>query len=275
MSVNLDSPIALPKSEETDKIGPVPRAIEVRCSRPKLVCVEAPPVDLTTTTSTSSPSEAKWSITATLPDHFGDKVVFRRGGDEDSPVIVQAQRNGSCYDIFFPLSQQTCLLPSRLRPLMMLGVGLWPCLVSRSVKQWFDFLSKPNGVVERFEWHPSKKIELRAMWSKGIGRKLVRIPETSNPLSRIIGLRSGRLHGKYRSSGASSHGREIVAVWSTSGNGEQSIGRLEFMGSGADGELGEQWAILTLMSAIRAWNQFGDDFFIHCVPHGAVAVGIP
>lgn len=54
----------------------------------------------------------------------------------------------------------------------------------------------------------------------------------------------------------SSDGREIVAVWAGAGMASVSkVLRFRFLGTGADGSLGDRWAIMAVASALAIWNR--------------------
>ncbi|GAP91012.2 hypothetical protein SAMD00023353_5400380 [Rosellinia necatrix] len=55
--------------------------------------------------------------------------------------------------------------------------------------------------------------------------------------------------------GQTSDGKEVVAVWATDGPSTNGALHFRFLGSGADGSLGDEWAIMAVASALSSWNQ--------------------
>jgi hypothetical protein len=100
---------------------------------------------------------------------------------------------------------------------------------------------------EQFEWRQSHGDEVKALDEWHWGLKLVRLNNEKPD--------EGGGKGKNRKSGESSDGKEIVAVWADTGKLSMSkIGKFQFLGSGATGELGECWAIMAIVSVVRLWQ---------------------
>ncbi|KAI9788275.1 MAG: hypothetical protein M1816_007041 [Peltula sp. TS41687] len=98
---------------------------------------------------------------------------------------------------------------------------------------------------EAFEWRPTRGAEVRALDKWSWGWKLVRLGKTTGS----GGSRS------VRSVGETSDGKEIVAVWAAKTTFTTSkLGKFHFLGAGMTGELGEEWAFMAVMSALRLWN---------------------
>lgn len=101
-------------------------------------------------------------------------------------------------------------------------------------KETYDFTVKIKDQVEKFEWRTSHGAEVKSVdgW---YGFKLV------------------RLNGQAKEgANASSDGKEVVAVWGdTSGN---HIGTLEILGAAKDGELGDYFHLLALLTGFRIWQ---------------------
>ncbi|KAF7302900.1 hypothetical protein MKEN_01252300 [Mycena kentingensis (nom. inval.)] len=94
---------------------------------------------------------------------------------------------------------------------------------------------------EYFEWRTSRGEEVRALNDSRFrsGMKLVRL--TGNP------------GGAAASS--SSDGKEIVAVWADQTSFSLTkVGKFEFIGSGATGEMGERFAVMAVVSCLRIWD---------------------
>jgi len=100
---------------------------------------------------------------------------------------------------------------------------------------------------EKFEWRSSHGGEVKALSGWPLGLKLVR-------LDRETVEESGGKR-KDRDIGASSDGKEVVAVWAFQAKPSlHKIGKFRFLGSGATGELGECFAIMAVISVLRLWQ---------------------
>ncbi|KAF2815330.1 uncharacterized protein BDZ99DRAFT_516065 [Mytilinidion resinicola] len=106
-----------------------------------------------------------------------------------------------------------------------------------------------SALPARFEWRPSRGDEVQGLdsskWTRGW--KLVRVDgETAEERG---GKRSAR------DAGLASAGREVVAVWADNGKlSMDKVGKFQFLGRGATGELGERWAIMAVASVLRIWQ---------------------
>ncbi|KAF7537374.1 hypothetical protein G7054_g3779 [Neopestalotiopsis clavispora] len=98
---------------------------------------------------------------------------------------------------------------------------------------------------EGFEWRQSHGGEIKQLGKCSRGWKLVRLSaEAAGP----GGEREERAHG------ASSDGKEIVAVWAFySGWSMTKSFKFQFLGSGLTGELGERWSVMAVITALRMW----------------------
>ncbi|KAK7977645.1 hypothetical protein PG996_003699 [Apiospora saccharicola] len=100
---------------------------------------------------------------------------------------------------------------------------------------------------ERFEWRKSRGNEVKQLDKINSGWKLVRIH------SEADGVGGTR---RARDAGASSDGKEVVAVfaevsgWSTS----SEVVKFRFLGSGATGEMGPRWSLMAVVTALRVWD---------------------
>ncbi|TRX92764.1 hypothetical protein FHL15_006438 [Xylaria flabelliformis] len=74
-----------------------------------------------------------------------------------------------------------------------------------------------DGRREHFEWRHSSGVEIEAL--------------------------GGRQHS------------EVVAVWVATGMFMARVLRFQFLGSGADGSLGDRWAVMAVASALAIWNR--------------------
>jgi hypothetical protein len=104
--------------------------------------------------------------------------------------------------------------------------------------------------VEKFEWRRSHGDETASLrdGKSTYGWKLIRLH--SNNESDLVSSES-------QVSGHSSDGKEIVAVWTDDsltwfrGDEKGVVGKFEFLGSGADDGLGEQWKLFAVVSALH------------------------
>ncbi|KAF2501703.1 hypothetical protein BU16DRAFT_522607 [Lophium mytilinum] len=100
-----------------------------------------------------------------------------------------------------------------------------------------------------FEWRPSRGDEVQGLdsskWTRGW--KLVRVD------GETAGGRGGKRTS--RDVGLTSDGKEIVAVWADNGKPSMhKVGKFQFLGRGATGELGDRWAIMAIASILRIWQ---------------------
>jgi hypothetical protein len=56
-------------------------------------------------------------------------------------------------------------------------------------------------------------------------------------------------------SGTTSDGKEVVAVWSYAKKSISKSFKFQFLGSGADGGFGERWSIMAVITALQIWDQ--------------------
>ncbi|KAH8648576.1 hypothetical protein BX600DRAFT_442862 [Xylariales sp. PMI_506] len=94
-----------------------------------------------------------------------------------------------------------------------------------------------GGRREAFEWRHSHGGEVDGLGGRGRGWKLVRLAASGSGASR------------------SSDGKEVVAVWANASMSATKILNFEFLGSGATGVLGERWAIMAVITALRIWDK--------------------
>lgn len=100
---------------------------------------------------------------------------------------------------------------------------------------------------EVFEWRHSHGDAVAAFLDgASSGWKLVRLADSSSDPS---GSESRRLVWP-----RSSDGYEIVAVWSHARLSLTKVLKFRFLGSGATGVLGERWAIMAVMTALRMYQ---------------------
>ncbi|TPX25514.1 hypothetical protein DIZ76_010969 [Coccidioides immitis] len=110
--------------------------------------------------------------------------------------------------------------------------------------------SLPVGVgkemrLENFEWRMSTGNEIKEQDGHSYGWKLVRM---SNTMEDCVVKRSRREFG------VTSDGKEVVAVLAYYCGWSMTKGfKFAFLGSGLTGTMGEQWEIVTLVSALHVW----------------------
>ncbi|KAI8624054.1 hypothetical protein F5Y19DRAFT_341316 [Xylariaceae sp. FL1651] len=112
-------------------------------------------------------------------------------------------------------------------------------------------LNSHVGSRERFEWRHSSGPEVGSLGGQFSGWKLVRLSSNSShvPDPQNPPRREGDVFGR------SSDGSEIVAVWAWSSWSMPEVLHFKFLGSGADGSLGDRWAIMAVISALAIWNK--------------------
>ncbi|KAI1378448.1 hypothetical protein F4677DRAFT_395718 [Hypoxylon crocopeplum] len=104
---------------------------------------------------------------------------------------------------------------------------------------------------ETFEWRHSAGPAVSLLGAASSGWKLIRTSPDPVP-----GVGSDAWHftggGEF-----SSDGKEIVAVWADSRRSPRpdEVMRFRFLGTGASGVLGERWAAMAVVSALRVWQQ--------------------
>ncbi|KAI3320886.1 hypothetical protein HD806DRAFT_505253 [Xylariaceae sp. AK1471] len=98
---------------------------------------------------------------------------------------------------------------------------------------------------ERFEWRGSHGGEVRELDGYKWGWKLVRL---SSQLPGGGGERATRVLG------SASDGNEVVAAWAHNNSMSMTKAfKFQFMGSALTGMMGDRWATLALISALRMW----------------------
>ncbi|KAI0112147.1 hypothetical protein GGR51DRAFT_568970 [Nemania sp. FL0031] len=159
-----------------------------------------------------------------------------------------------------------------------------PLDVTRRFAQALSFsmeIPTRGGRRESFEWRHSSGaeiVEALGYWERGW--KLVRVPPTTAARLMTVNHNHHHHHPNHNSNnivlhsrghaaliaaanasrrgltarGASSDGREVVAVWGDSGLRFSSKKmRFRFLGSGADGSLGQRWAVMAVATALAIW----------------------
>ncbi|KAI1257037.1 hypothetical protein MGN70_000075 [Eutypa lata] len=114
------------------------------------------------------------------------------------------------------------------------------------------FAVEVGGHRETFEWRHSRGPEVAALGGSHAGWKLVRL-STDAPDG---GGGGGGGAATFVQGGAkSSDGLEVVAVWANARMSLTKQLQFQFLGSGAGGILGERWALMAVITALRMWDQ--------------------
>lgn len=105
-----------------------------------------------------------------------------------------------------------------------------------------------TGRREPFEWRHSHGAEVDSLGGSSSGWKLIRLA-TDAP--------GGVGHGAQFVGGGSQSrdGREVVAVWADARMSLSKILNFRFVGTGATGGLGERWAVMAVITALRIWDR--------------------
>ncbi|KAI1768410.1 hypothetical protein GGR53DRAFT_532333 [Hypoxylon sp. FL1150] len=115
---------------------------------------------------------------------------------------------------------------------------------------------------EKFEWRRSKGDEVRNIHPHARGYKLVRVGREGPG-----GGSGGERHTRPR--GESSDGKEVVAVWGTTGHMPHILPTTRrpftfyFCGSGNTGELGEEWRTTAIVTALKLYSITEEDMEPH------------
>ncbi|KAI0900872.1 hypothetical protein F4806DRAFT_172215 [Annulohypoxylon nitens] len=99
---------------------------------------------------------------------------------------------------------------------------------------------------EMFEWRHSSGRAVKGLDGRSGGWKLCRL--ATGPPAGAEGR--GFVEGGERGS----DGREIVAVWAWASGSLTKLFKFSFLGSGANGVLGERWAVMAVMTALKMWD---------------------
>ncbi|ETS82175.1 hypothetical protein PFICI_07177 [Pestalotiopsis fici W106-1] len=104
------------------------------------------------------------------------------------------------------------------------------------------------GRRESFEWRHSHGNEVDSLGGSSSGWKLVRLA-TDAP--------GGQGKGSHFVGGGpqSSDAKEVVAVWSNARMSMSKLFNFQFLGSGVTGALGERWAVMAVITALRIWDK--------------------
>ncbi|KAI0837368.1 hypothetical protein F5Y06DRAFT_304756 [Hypoxylon sp. FL0890] len=100
---------------------------------------------------------------------------------------------------------------------------------------------------ETFEWRHSSGSAVKGLDARSSGWKLVRL---------ATGAPGGVEGGNFVKGGVTAgDGKEVVAVWAWASGSLTKKLKFQFLGSGANGVLGERWAIMAVITALRIWDK--------------------
>ncbi|ETS72934.1 hypothetical protein PFICI_15326 [Pestalotiopsis fici W106-1] len=169
-------------------------------------------------------------------------IVLHNGpSDQDPPLAAAGQENQWSRHSFIILPPLPGSSAESSTEFMRTNVG-W-----KNTSQEFSIEVGigDNLKREKFEWRQSHGSEIKQLGKCTRGWKLVRVSaEAAGP----GGERNERAPG------ASSDGKEIVAVWAFyAGWSMTKSFKFQFLGSGLTGELGERWSVMAVITALRMW----------------------
>ncbi|KAK0622020.1 hypothetical protein B0T17DRAFT_618386 [Bombardia bombarda] len=171
--------------------------------------------------------------------HDKPMMVLHEGADPKGPVVATVTKEGV-------MKHDTVIELGTIREPLVSDVSM----TLKNSRFTFSFDVGRAGKETRresFEWRISKAIEVRALDSMAFGWKLVRLgPDHNTGRGGSRGLRDV---------GEASDGHEVVAAWSeNSGMTLSKIAKVHFLGAGATGEFGDDWALMAALSAFRLWK---------------------
>ncbi|KAH7142590.1 hypothetical protein B0J13DRAFT_555821 [Dactylonectria estremocensis] len=189
--------------------------------------------------------EEQIRLTVTLHTQFGHKkpfLILHDGNNPDGPILGTVTKESLMN------AHTTITVPGRpgssFNPISEhLGCNI--ALTYFTFTFSFDVGIGKDTRRERFEWRSSRGGEVKALDKWSWGWKLVRLG---------AGEGSGGSRSE-RSAGETSDGKQIVAVWAENSKWTMSkCGKFHFIGAGSTGELGEEWAFMAVMTALRLWD---------------------
>jgi hypothetical protein len=178
--------------------------------------------------------------------HDKPMIVLHEGADPKGPVVATVTKQGLVkHDTVIEL-RRPGLEGEPIREPLVSDVSM--TLKNSRFTFAFDVgRGKEKTHRETFEWRISKAIEVRTLDSMAFGWKLVRLGP-DQPAGK------GGSRGA-RDVGEASDGNEVVAAWSeNSGMTLSKIAKFHFLGAGATGEFGDDWALMAALSAFRLWK---------------------
>ncbi|KAI0452573.1 hypothetical protein F5B21DRAFT_526727 [Xylaria acuta] len=194
-------------------------------------------------------------------------LVIYNGVSEDTPPLAFVDHEQP-----FGRSAGITLLPARQGGRFPASHELLESGGAFSRLMSFDIETAPSGGRrEHFEWRHSSGVEVEALGGRHSGWKLLRVspspppPPPPNPTTSTTTKKNNKKERRMRKRSSSSNstllghggsdGKEVVAVWVATGVFVSRVLRFQFLGSGADGTLGDRWAVMAVASALAIWNR--------------------
>lgn len=99
---------------------------------------------------------------------------------------------------------------------------------------------------EKFEWRRSASVAVGGLGGRSHGWKLVRLSNELPAGGMAVAAGSGPPSGD---------GHEVVAVCTAAVMSVSKIWKFSFLGTGLSGVLGEQWAVMAVITGLVTWDQ--------------------
>ncbi|KAH8157348.1 hypothetical protein CIB48_g10904 [Xylaria polymorpha] len=176
-------------------------------------------------------------------------LIIYNGASEDTPPLafIDHEPFSRSAGITLPARQGSRFPASHA---VLESVGPFTRVMSFDIET--TAASASGGVLEHFEWRHSSGIEVSALGEgRHSGWKLVR--ESSPPSTTTTTTTTTTTKKKTRKH--STAGKEVVAVWVGPSFFASRVLRFQFLGSAADGSLGDRWAVMAVASALAIWNR--------------------
>lgn len=177
-------------------------------------------------------------------------VVLHSGASDRLPPLagVDANAFGRSATVDLPPLPGSGLAGSQER-LEMSGAGFGHASQLFSIEVGTAGGGGGGGPRERFEWRHSHGAEVDRLGGRGQGWKLVRLDSDA----AAGGLRGGAQFA--RGAARTSDGLEVVAVWANASMSMSKELNFQFLGSGESGVLGERWAVMAVITALRIFDK--------------------
>lgn len=202
---------------------------------------------LTTTFHLGPTAEEKLFAVSTGASLFKNKpsIVLYNGPTNKDPILATSRSDK--WGRVRPIDITLCPRPGSSRSTESVEQMIPSSTSHTSTAYTFEINTDDKGTErERFEWRSSHGNEIKQLpTGHSYGWKLVRL---SGPINGAGGNR------KERDMGISSDGLEIVALLAHNASMSMTKGfRFVFMGTGLTGTLGEDWEVMTVVTALQFW----------------------
>ncbi|KAM7192044.1 hypothetical protein V8F20_009020 [Naviculisporaceae sp. PSN 640] len=193
-------------------------------------------------------------------------IILYQGADTNGPIAgtITKDKDGGLltHDTIIELRPASELAGKTIRERLESDVSI--SLKNSRFRFSFDIAAENEGGEtqtrrETFEWRISKAIEVRSLDSTAFGWKLVRLAvapsssTTDTDKDKPVSSRGGPRES--REAGETSDGKEVVAAWSeNSGMTLSKVAKFHFLGRGATGKFGDDWALMVALSAFPLWK---------------------